>query len=166
MGMKKIPLTQGRVVLVDDADYEWLSQWKWRIMERCQLFYAIRSTGSKHNRGFELMHRLILGLQPNNKLQTDHIDGDGLNNQRSNLRACTRTQNRQSARKRKVGTSKYKGVCCYVRNGKWHSRIRINGKLIHLGSFESETDAARAYDEAAPKHYGEFALTNAMLGLL
>lgn len=111
------------------------------------------------------MHRLILGLQLGDKRECDHRDGNGLNNQRSNLRVCTRAQNNRSGRKLRGGTSKYKGVCWHRHRHKWMSYIRLNGKQTFLGYFNLEADAARTYDVAALKYFGEFALTNKMLGL-
>ena len=155
--MRTISLTQNKVALVDDADYEWLSQRKWWANQHHSTFYAAQ--------GAELMHRAILGLQPGDKRQCDHRDGNGLNNQRSNLRICTQTQNIRSQRKRKNTTSRYKGIYWHCRDCKWCSRIRVNNNLIWLGYFNSEIEAAKVYDAAAIEHHGEFALTNKALEL-
>ena len=164
--MKTIPLSQGKVTIVDDNDFCILSYHKWRAEKHCSTFYAVyRVRISKNNWRTRLMHRIILGLQPGDKQITDHRDGNGLNNQRANLRRCTQTQNNQSSRKRTGCTSKYKGVHWNSHSYNWTSRIQVNRKQTHLGQFESESDAARAYDAAAVKHYGEFALTNKALGL-
>jgi len=162
--MKKIALTQGKTALVDDADYEWLNQWKWianRMKTHHILYYAVRGIAiAKGKQGHQEMHRLILRLQPGDKRECDHRDGDGLNNQRSNLRICTKTQNQQNQRKQKSGSSKYKGVSWRQDYCKWRSRIQLNGKLIHLGYFLSEKAAGTAYNQAASKHFGEFARLN------
>lgn len=162
--MRTIPLTQGKIALVDDSDYEWLNQRKWYAARDRYTFYVLR--GARHKCTSEQMHRLILGLQPGDKRQCDHIDGNGLNNVRSNLRVCTVTQNQRSSRKLRGGTSKYKGVFWNYANSKWLSAIRTNKERIYLGSFDSEIDAARAYDIAALKYHGDFSVTNEMLGLL
>lgn len=165
--MKRILLTQGRVALVDDADYDWLNQKRWYAHQSRHTFYATRHVRvAKNKKTSEQMHRLILGLQPSDNQECDHRDGNGLNNQRVNLRICSVSQNSQSSRKREGCTSKYKGVHWDRRDRKWISQTKMKEKRIRLGCFDSEVDAARAYDAAALKHYGEFAQTNEMLGLL
>lgn len=155
--MKEIILTQNQVALVDDADYEWLNKRKWcaNKTRAHHTFYAKRYTKGK----MECMHRVILGLKRGDKRQCDHIDGNGLNNQRFNLRVCTIQQNQQCKRNLK-GTSKYKGVSLNHGCRTWGVRIQVNYKRIHLGSFHSESDAARCYDKAALKYFGEFARPN------
>jgi len=150
--MKKIPLTQGKFALVDDEDFEYLSQWKWCANKSHNTFYVITNIYKNGKWTIDMMHRLLLDGK-----QIDHKDGNGLNNQKKNLRACTHQQNQANRRPTK-GTSKYKGVCC--RNKKWQSYIRIDGKRIHLGYFDSEIDAAMSYDRAALQYFGDFARTN------
>lgn len=103
------------------------------------------------------MHKMILP-----GVEVDHIDGNPLNNRRSNLRPATRTQNQRNRRKqRKPVTSRYKGVCLNRKTGKWIAYINPGGgKTIYLGSHRVEEDAARAYDEAARRHHGAFARLN------
>lgn len=165
--MKQIQLTKGQVTLVDDGDYEWLNRWKWHAVPNHRAFYVMRNIRiAKNKKTSEQMHRLILGLKPGDKRECDHVDGNGLNNQRENLRICSLSQNSQSSRKRKGCTSKYKGVHWDRRDRKWISQAQVNEKRIRLGCFDAEVDAAKAYDTAALKYYGEFARTNEMLGLL
>jgi len=152
MVMKEIKLTKGQVALVDDEDFEWLNQWKWYASQSpCGIFYAVRT--SKHL----TMHRLIMNTPDN--MEVDHIDHNGLNNQRSNLRNCTSRQNHMNRRKIKSGTSIYKGVFANSTT-RYVAYVRIEGKIKKIGSFKTEEDAARAYDEAAKKYYGEFANLN------
>lgn len=152
--VKEIQLTQGKVALVDDADFEWLSQWNWCALRQRgnNRWYAVRGRNP-----LIYMHRLI--LNPPEGYESDHIDGGGLNNRRSNLRICTCSQNHMN-RHRAWGSSIYKGVYYYKRYMKWGARIQINRKQLHLGYFNSEIEAAKAYNKAAIKYYGEFARIN------
>jgi hypothetical protein len=153
--MKEIPLTQGKVAIVDDEDFKFLSQWKWHVLrhrwKHGETWYARRGRGI-------MMHNVIAGIAgiPN----VDHQDGDGLHNWRSNLRPCTRSQNQGNRRKRAPGSSRYKGVSWIQSKRLFRVGIRQHGKSIHLGYFKDELEAASAYDSAATKQFGEFALTN------
>lgn len=160
--MKEITLTQGKVTFVDNIDYDVLKCYRWFVMKTPYTYYAYRTS----KRQTIKMHRTILGLQPGDKRECDHRDGNGLNNIRSNLRVCTHTQNLQYQRKQAGGTSRFKGVSWDSHYGKWRSQICVNNKRICLGRFDSEIDAARVFDAAALKYHNEFALTNKMLGLL
>ena len=167
--MKKIPLTQGKFALVDDKDFERVNQYKWHTYYggNGRWYAAGRINGEKIS-----MHRFILGLKKGGGWITDHIDDNGLNNQENNLRKCTAQQNRVNARKSKkrVCSSKYLGVSyfapdCKISNEeipkiKWSAAICINGKSKHLGYFNTEEQAALAYDLAAKEHFGEFARLN------
>lgn len=104
------------------------------------------------------MHRLI--MNPPDGVFVDHINGDGLDNRRENLRLVTRQQNMANSRKRHVGQSKYKGVSQARNSPRWRACIVVNKKQIHIGTFDDELDAARAYDRKAVELYGEHAFTN------
>lgn len=158
--MKEIQLTKGKVAIVDDADYEWLSQWKWYARKSRKSFYAERTVGSHLNGNKESiqMHRVVLGIT-DPKVQGDHEDGDGLNNQRHNLRECTNTQNQYNKPPRGA-TSKYKGVWFDLSRKKWASAISHNNTRVVLGRFDTEQSAALAYNEAALKYHGDFAWLN------
>ena len=156
--MTEIPLTQGKVALVDDDDVERIIQYLWRAEPKGDAWYA----SSIHPRTGQKMylHRFILNLESGDS-DMDHINGNGLDCRKSNLRLATRSQN--GANRPKFSgrySSKYKGVGWKKQNQRWAASIRVNTKLIHLGYFLVEEDAARAYDRAAIKYFGEFAKTN------
>lgn len=157
--MKKIPLSQGLFALVDDSDYDFLMQWKWTANKERKTFTAYRQSNQTTSRTFIYMHRLIMNM-PKKGIFVDHIDGDGLNNQRNNLRLCTNAENLMNRGANKNNTSGYKGVTFYRRLNKWHGQIMLNRKQLHLGYFTSKEAAARAYNEAAKKYFGEFAKIN------
>ena len=158
--MAQIRLTQGKYAIVDDEYFDRLNGFKWCAHKNRKTYYAVRnSKRQKGRRTFICMHREILGLKTSDGKDTDHINGNGLDNRRVNLRPCTPSQN-QHNRRSFCGTSKYKGVSWHKRDKKWQAYIRLNGKLIHLGLFDSEIEAARAYDIKAKELFGEFAHLN------
>jgi len=161
--MKTIELTQGYEALVDDADFEWVSAHKWcaNVDRRRGKVYAYRKTHGAHNKRKSLyLHREILGVT-DPKVRVDHDDGNGLNNQRYNIRICSTRQNSMNQKKRRDGfSSRYKGVCWHKRDKKFYAAIKINGRSKFLGRFDSERDAAKAYDAAAREHFGDFAVCN------
>jgi len=159
--MKEIPLTQGQVALVDDSDYEYLSQWKWFAQKHRRTYYATRNIRVGSRQKPIHMHKEILGLGMGVlELNPDHIDGNGVNNQRYNLRLATNTENLQNTEKYRNCSNKFKGVSWHKRIKKWHAYIRVDKKLLHIGYFQDEEVAAHAYDRAARQHFGEFAKPN------
>jgi hypothetical protein len=158
--MKLIYLSQGLYAKVDDADYEWLMQWKWYAVKEKRKksppkWYAVRNENGLH----VYMHRAILNAPPG--IMTDHTNGESLDNQRDNLRSCTNAENQHNQRVKTLPkTSKYKGVSWRQRDVCWQTHIMVNNKSINLGNYDSEIDAAYAYDISAREHFGAFARTN------
>jgi murein L,D-transpeptidase YafK len=144
--MKTILLSKNKVALVDDEDFEYLNQWKWSYING----YAARRPGGRWVR----MHRLLMNTPAN--METDHVNGNTLDNQKINLRICTSRQNKANQHKRSDNTSGYKGVNWHKENRCWVAHIHSK----HLGVFKNIEDAARAYDAAAKEVYGEFAKPN------
>jgi len=149
--------------LIDDEDIERVSQYDWTIRTSGGTRYAATNT-NKIGKSQRMMHRYILGLKPGEL--ADHINGNGLDNRRSNLRVVTASQNAQNSfvQRREDGkTSRFKGV--FRSGGKWSAKINVAGAVDVLGTFDDEQAAARAYDAAAALHFGEFAKTNESMGL-
>lgn len=159
--MKKIPLTQGYFAEVSDDWYEYLVQWKWRLKSGSNnnVLYAVTGDCVKEKgQKVVLMHRLIMNCPEN--MNVDHIDGDGLNNQKSNLRICNTSQNTANQKKRKNTTSLFKGVCWHKRDNVWRAKLVKNNLKVLDKGFRDEVEAAKAYDNAALEHFGEFAVLN------
>jgi hypothetical protein len=156
--MKKIPLSQGKYALVDDADYELVSQYKWSYAPRGG--YASRNAylggGRKApKRKTILMHSLITGEN-----YVDHINGNGLDNRRSNLRPCTHIENMRNTKLYANNKTGFKGVHYNKRDKKYQANIRVDKKLKALGYYPTAIEAARAYDNAAKEYFGSFARLN------
>jgi hypothetical protein len=158
---KEIQLTQGKVTLVDDADYDYLTQWKWYVIFDGSNWYAMRSIHSpetKNKKTTIYMHRVIVGAKKIDVV--DHCDGNSLNNQRSNLRLCNAQQNRWNQGPAPTNRSGYKGVYWEKKIQKYVATIRLSNKRTYLGSYTDPVLAARAYDKKAKEVHGEFARLN------
>jgi len=153
-GAKLIPLSQGKFAIVDPEDFDELSQYKWTAAKSPNTFYAVRSDHGRQIR----MHRLITNAPKG--LVVDHINHNGLDNRKSNLRLCTRSENARNQRPQTNRSSKYKGVCWHKNQKKWLARVYSNGVTYHLGSFKSQIAAAKAYDKKAKQLFGKFACLN------
>lgn len=153
--MRTIPVLRSpRPALVSDEDYERLACRRWQLHPQG---YAFTNGGGRRERRTIYMHREILGAPAG--LEVDHADGDPLNNQRENLRLCTRSQN-EANKPAYGGTSRYKGVCWDAGKRKWKAQVQIAGKRTHIGRYATEMEAARAYDAAARNEFGPFARAN------
>lgn len=154
----RVALPSGHVALIDTGDLELISTYRWFIR---------RSRGGLYVRGYPLggpnvpdvhLHRLILGAPDG--AEVDHINRDGLDNRRANLRLVTRAQNVRNMGGQRRSRSGYKGVAWDARTSKWRAKIEIDGHAIHLGRFADAWDAAQAYNAAARAAWGEFAFQN------
>jgi hypothetical protein len=155
--MKKITLTNNLFALVDDEDFEAISKHKWDATRGRNTWYAMAKIDGKLKR----MHKLLIpGME-----WVDHKDGNGLNNQRNNLRQCTPVQNGGNSIKKRRNKSGFKGVSWSKSHGRWEACICIDYKTKHLGKFKNIQDAADAYDRAAEARFGEFAMTNKRMRL-
>jgi len=155
---REIPLTKGFVALVDDEDYDRvMAAGSWRTLSgRCGLMYARRHVRVDGRRVVdEVLHRFLTGWP-----LVDHINGDGLDNRRANLRPATTSQNLANRRIQCNNRSGFKGVGWHTSTGKWRSRIVVDGKRFNLGAFTTPEAAALAYDAAARELHGEFACVN------
>lgn len=149
--MKEILLTRGKITLVDDADYEALATRHWCFATNG---YVVSRIGG----GMIYLHRFLLNASPEHEV--DHIDGNKLNNQRSNLRLVTRQQNARNVASHGGSSSLFKGVAWCKQTQRWRAHITVNGMFKHLGRFDTEHEAAHVYDTAARQYFGEFARTN------
>ncbi len=148
------------VTLVDNDDYEKYKNINWSLVNKR---YAGRQLSRKN--GIEkqtkvFLHRLIMGINNDLSVSVDHIDGNGLNNQKANLRKCSHSENMCNRGSCKNSSSKYKGVRWDKERKKWAARIGLRGKGIALGRYENEIDAAVSYNIAAKQYHGEFAKLN------
>lgn len=141
-------------ILYDDEDHELISQYVWNIDDG-PVTYARSSSHKKKTR----MHRLIMGVT-DPKIKIDHKNRNGLDNRRENLRICTSCENQRNRRGRVNSNSLYKGVWFSKQKSAWIAEIKMNGVKKHLGIFSDESIAAKAYDDAAIKYFGEFANLN------
>lgn len=153
--MREIPLTKGKVAIVDDEDYVRLAKYKWHLFSRG---YAARGIWENGKVKAIYMHREILNVESG--FVTDHINGDKLDNRRQNLRICSQLENTRNRKKRGDCKLQFKGISKNNGSQNFSSNIKIKGERISLGSFKTQLEAAKAYDQAAIKYYGEFARLN------
>ncbi len=147
-----IPLTKGKVAIVDEADAEMLSQYRWCYLN---VGYAARHERIDGKDRTILMHRFLLCASSDQLV--DHINGNGLDNRRVNIRLCTKADNQRNQRRNNKNTTGYKGVSFDKARGKYSASIQVFGTQIHLGRFSTAEEASMAYEDAARQHHGEFA---------
>ena len=147
---KKIPLGHGQFAIVDDEDYEKACRYKWHTMGNGEKTHSYAATKLK-------MHRWLIDAPPG--YMVDHINGDPLDNRKSNLRLCTNSQNQQNTASR-GGTSQYKGVSFRAKNGRWIAAFQYNAVRYHCGMWDTEEEAARAVDKKRGEVCGDFASKN------
>lgn len=155
--MPEITLTRGLVALVDEDDMEMVGAQRWYARPpsgRNKRWYAYRREGGR----MVYLHRAVLGAQRGSEV--DHINGDGLDCRRANLRVATRSQNEANKPKAGATSSRYKGVTFARKAGQWRASLMVNKRRRHLGYFDDEAAAARAYDAAALSTWGPFARLN------
>jgi hypothetical protein len=162
--MKEIISRNKYIILVDDEDYEWLNKYTWRVRKSPSgtKFYAYTQSKKKYLGGVTTMHRLVLGLiREKRKLEiVDHINRDGLDNRKENLRKVTKQQNEMNSDIRKNNKTGYKGVSFRKDTRKYRSYIAIDGKQINLGCYNLPEDAAIAHDKEVLKLFPNHAYTN------
>ena len=157
---RRIPLTRGKYAIVDPDDYERLSKYKWYALKAPNTFYAQRKVRRRNGTsGLVIMHRDIINAP--DEFLVDHINRNGLDNRKANLRLATRSQNRTNSKKQKGRfSSRYKGVSWHSRERRWFVEVMSGGKKRRIGCCADEVEAAKAYDRAAIKYHGEFAVLN------
>ncbi|KKN00551.1 hypothetical protein LCGC14_1136610 [marine sediment metagenome] len=156
--MKTLTISDGQHAIVDDQDFERVGKYKWTASKRKFTTYATRYTGGGRRSPKRIyLHRFILAAKHGKEV--DHINGNGLDCRRLNLRLCTTQENRRNQRKSR-GKSIYKGVSKRARSSNWRAYINVGGKHKDLGEYVSEYEAGRVYDRAAIEYFGAFAKTN------
>lgn len=158
--MKEILLTRGKIAIIDDEDYEIVSKYKWFARKRDHLYYAARSEYLNGEQYEVQMHRFIMGLKHKDGTLCDHKNGNGLDNQKENLRLSNYSHNGHNHRMFSTNTSGYRGVSWQKHRKKWQVRICVGGQEKYIGIFKEVTDAAKAYDTAAINYFGNIAVTN------
>lgn len=157
----ELELTQDQTCLIDAYDYDLVKEYRWfyNKPKNSNSGYVLTNIRIDGKQKILKMHRLLMSF-PDKSLDIDHINRNGCDNRRCNLRICTHQENQMNTSKQKNNKSNYKGVYFHKRDKKYISSIRFNKKLIHLGYFEDPIEAAKAYDKKAKELFKEFAVLN------
>lgn len=157
--VKAIPLTQGYEAIVGDEDYEELAKHRWHVQHKGNTSYARRDirTGPRSTLVVFMHGQLV---SPPHGYVVDHINRNGLDNRRQNLRVCTQAENMRNRAANRNGSSPFKGVSWHKTKHRWFANIWVDGRLSELGGFMAEIDAARVYNVAALFFFGEYARLN------
>jgi hypothetical protein len=150
-----VPLTRGYEAVIDAADVPLVERQNWYASVEKHTVYATRTQRFGTKWRFFRMHRVLMGDPPG--MEIDHIDSDGLNNMRSNLRVATHAENQRNSRISPKNSSGFKGVSWHKKNRRWHAQISVDGKKLHLGYFDTPEEAHAAYVAASERLHGEFA---------
>jgi hypothetical protein len=156
--MKEIRPNNSETIFVDDENYDRLSRYRWSVLKTKWGRYAFRRVQQNNIIKYFYMHRELTDAPPFK--QVDHIDGNGLNNQRKNLRLCTNQENARNSCLRSNSTSGFKGVSWARHARAWRASLMVGGKINHIGYFKNKESAARAYDRKAGEIFKEFARPN------
>jgi hypothetical protein len=155
--MAEIKLNNGMIAIIDDDDFESISKNKWFYAEGRHTGYAVRNVKRKSGLP-RLMHRCIIAAEKGQAI--DHINRNGLDNRKQNLRVCNTAQNTSNSKMRSTNSTGYRGVCVCKKSGNFYARIHVGRAKINLGTFKTKREAAEAYNQAAIHHHGEFASLN------
>ena len=152
-----LKLTKGKTAIVDDEDYYWVSQWNWCAVELSGIWYAKRSKKKgvlRNCESYEIYLHRVVTRTIDKELVVDHLDSDGLNNQKSNLRVCTLAENNSHTSSHRDSSSKFLGVSYDAARNKWKVSLRCKGRTVLNKRFNTETEAALAYNDAARRYLG------------
>lgn len=158
--IRGIPLTQGKIAIVDAEDYEWLSKYKWSALKGKYTFYATRIVEKHKTKTAILMHREVLSLKKRDGKISDHKNRNGCDNRRNNLRIVTVTTNNHNSKLQRNNTSGFRGVSWKKDRQKWKAYLMVDNKQVHLGYFDSSLNAALAYDREVKRIRDQFASIN------
>jgi hypothetical protein len=159
--MKELKLTKGYVAIVDDEDFEIVSQWHWSATKCCDKVYARRTQRYGNKKVQVYLHRYLMNIHLCDKtVFCDHKDRDTMNNQKSNLRVCTAAENQRNKTKKRNGMHKYMGVS--ANHKRFSASLSLNGKRVYIGTYDTQEEAAIAYNKKKIEVHGDFVNLNVL----